>query len=532
MKAVRLLYHLARADFLERARRYSFLITLGLTILAAYVYVPPPDANYLTLGLGSYRGVYNSAWIGCAVAVLSSALLSLPAFYLVKNAIERDERTKVGQIIATTPLTKVQYTLGKAVSNFVFLSAMIGVIMIAAGAMQILRAEVLTLDLWALLSPFLIIVLPTMAVIAALAILFEAIPWLRGTLGNVVYFVLWWSILVFTAANVYSDPRATAEPINDMWGILVILSNMMRDTAATFPNYTGRVAIGATLLQAPLQTFVWEGMRWTPGIILGRLLWVGIAIGISSLAAFFFHRFDPALEKPKRARDAAAASVSDEKRPVETRSYSAHLSPLSPRQVHLRFGSLLLAELRLMFKGIRWWWLVLALGSIVATVLVPTDIARQLLPLVWLLPLALWSSMGCREARFGTDQLVFSAPYPIRVQLPSVWLAGVLITLIMGGGVAIKLGLAMDWMHLLAWASAALFIPTLALAFGVLSGGNKLFEVVYMVLWYVGPVNRLPYLDFMGAGETVSLAVISAFGMSTIGLLGMAVWARRRQIQR
>lgn len=125
---LRTFYHLMRADFLERSRRYSFLITLGLTIFAAYLYLPPSSANYLTLGLGNYRGVYNSAWIGGAVAVLCSALLSLPAFYLVKNSIERDEQTRVAQIIATTPFSKLRYILGKAFSNFVFLAAMVSII--------------------------------------------------------------------------------------------------------------------------------------------------------------------------------------------------------------------------------------------------------------------------------------------------------------------------------------------------------------------------------------------------------------------
>lgn len=531
MRSVRLLYHLALADFLERARRYSFLITLGLTIFAAYVYVPPKEADYLTLGLGNYRGVYNSAWIACAVAVLSSALLSLPAFYLVKNAIERDETTGVGQIIATTPLSKLQYTLGKTLSNLIFLSAMISVIIVATAAMQLLRAEELAIDLGALVLPFIVVVLPSMAMIAALAILFESIGWLRGTFGNVVYFFLWLVLLIVTAASLPTDPRRITESPNDLWGITLILSNMMRDTAATFPDYSGRVAIGAIQLQSPLQTFVWEGIRWTPEIIFARLLWVGSAIGISAFAAFFFHRFDPALEKSKRARDVTAPSDSQEAQTIEMKTYSAHLSPLSTRQIKLRLGSLLLAELRLMLKGIRWWGFIIALGLIVATVLVPTDIARQLLPLVWVLPLALWSSMGCREARFGTDQLVFSTPHPIRAQLPATWLAGIFVALIMGAGVAIKLGVAGDWMHLVAWGTAVIFIPSLALAFGVLSGSNILFEAVYMVLWYVGPINHAPYFDFMGAGEMVSLETMSAYWIITLAMLGVAVWARRRQTQ-
>jgi hypothetical protein len=32
MTNLRTIYHLARADFLERTRRYSFLVTLGLII--------------------------------------------------------------------------------------------------------------------------------------------------------------------------------------------------------------------------------------------------------------------------------------------------------------------------------------------------------------------------------------------------------------------------------------------------------------------------------------------------------------------
>jgi hypothetical protein len=99
-------YHLMRADLFERARRYSFLITLGFVVFAAYLYIPPKEADDLTLGLGNYRGVYNSAWVGGAMAVLSSTLLSLPAFYLVKNAIERfDPAHRRGG------MTKIPYAL-------------------------------------------------------------------------------------------------------------------------------------------------------------------------------------------------------------------------------------------------------------------------------------------------------------------------------------------------------------------------------------------------------------------------------------
>ncbi len=532
MNKLRALYHLMRADFLERSRRYSFLITIGLTIFAAYLYIPPSSTANLTLGFGNYRGVYNSAWVGGAVAVLCSTLLSLPAFYLVKNAIERDEQTRVGQIIATTPLSKPLYTLGKAFSNFVFLAVMVGVIALSAGVMQLIRGEVLSIDLWALLSPFFFSVLPAMAVIAAVAVLFETISWLRGTFGNVVYFVLWLILLVVSAANMPS-PRRIGEPSNDLWGIQMILSSMMNDTGAAFPDYQGSVAIGAVTLQAPLQTFTWQGIHWTGEIIFGRMMWMGAALGVSLFAALFFRRFDPAPQKLKPTRNMELTESfpldSVQSAPVPT---PVQLTPLVSGQHAFYPLHILRVELRLLFKGIRRWWLIVIFGLNVVGLLLPADSARQyLLPVAWILPLPLWSALGTREERYNTDQLVFCAPHPLSRQFPLAWLAGIAVTLVASAGVAVNLILYDDWLHLLAWGTGVLFIPTLALVLGVWSGSNKLFEVVYMLLWYAGPINRIESLDFMGANSIPPSGQVVLYWLITILLFAFAVVGRRRQLK-
>jgi hypothetical protein len=532
MNTLHTLYHSTRADLLERSRRYSFFITLGLTIFAAYLYLPPSSASYLTLGLGNYRGVYNSAWVGGAMAVLCSALLSLPAFYLVKNAIARDEQTGVGQIIATTPISKSLYALGKASSNFVFLAAMVGVIALSAGAMQLIRAEIFRIDLWALLSPFVFCVLPSMAVIAALAVLFETIPWLRGTFGNVVYFVLWLVLLIVSAANMPS-PQQAGDPTNDLWGIQVILSGMIADTATAFPGYQGSVTIGTATLPAPLQTFAWNGIRWTAGIVLGRMIWLGAAIGIALLAAVFFRRFDPAprVSRPGRgAKRGEPAALEDTQLP--SMAAPIDLTPLAPAERTYRPTPVLLAELRLLVKGVRWWWFIAVAGLNVAGLLLPAESTRPyLLPVAWILPLGLWSALGTREVRHNTGQLVFSARHPLGRQFPLMWLAGIIVTLVASVGVAVNLILAADWPHLLAWGTGALFIPTLALALGVWSSSSKLFEVVYMLWWYAGPINRVEMLDFMGTSPNLQLSRQLGYGLLTILLYALAVLGRKRQIK-
>ncbi len=188
-----------------------------------------------------------------------------------------------------------------------------------------------------------------------------------------------------------------------------------------------------------------------------------------------------------------------------------------------------LAEKRHPVKGTRWWWFIVALGLIIAGLFVPADSMRYVLPAVWLWPLALWSSLGCCEARYGVGQLVFSAPHLLRRQLPTLRLAGVVVALATGSGVAIRLALVGDLTHLVTWGTASLFIPSLALALGTWSSNNKLFEVVYLIWWYAGPVNRVPHLDFMGTGEQSGVDASWVYWIGTVILLGLTVLGRQRQ---
>jgi hypothetical protein len=189
MKAGRayILYHMVRADFLERVRRYSFLLTLAFAVYLGYA----AYSGHVVLRLDDYRGILNSAWLGSLMALVGGIFLSLVGFYIVKNSILRDQDTRVGRILATTPMNKSFYTLAKMASNFAVLASMIGVLALATVAMQLLRAEDSHIDWWALLSPLLLLALPCMAVTAALAVLFETLPLLRSGAGNVLYFFLW-----------------------------------------------------------------------------------------------------------------------------------------------------------------------------------------------------------------------------------------------------------------------------------------------------------------------------------------------------
>ena len=102
MRSARVIYHLARADFLERVRRYSFLVMLGLVILLGY----QTAIGNVRLQLGQYRGEFNSAWIAGMMSIIITFFLGWFGFYLVKGSVARDRETGVGQIMATTPMSR------------------------------------------------------------------------------------------------------------------------------------------------------------------------------------------------------------------------------------------------------------------------------------------------------------------------------------------------------------------------------------------------------------------------------------------
>ncbi|MGA2168694.1 MAG: hypothetical protein ABSG62_10820 [Terracidiphilus sp.] len=517
MSRPRALYQLVRADFLERVRRYSFLLTLAFSVYLGYAVY----AGQITLQLDKYRGVNNSAWLGSVIGLVASFWLTLVGFYIVKNAIQRDRQTRVGQILATTPISKSFYTLSKALSNFAVLGAMVLVLALAALVIQFSQGVDSNIDLFALVSPVLIFGLSAVAVAAALAVLFESLPVLRGGVGNIFYFFLWTALITFSVATLGKGPWfPTSSGFTDFTGIASLMGQMQAQVRALDPQYNGNVSFSIGGLHPTTETFLWTGLKWTPALLISRGMLFAIAVALALLAALFFDRFDPARAGWLTAKRQRSTSKSAAPEPAPTQApaksfeqsvldlpqphlSAAHLTPLlrtaSQAGSRTRFFALAAAELRLLLRGHAWWWSTVAAGLFIACLFSPLDAARSgVLVAAWLWPALIWSQMGTREAQFSTGPLIFSAPHAVPRQLLATYAAGVLVAAITGGGLGLHLLYERDFAGLIAWATGALFIPALALVLGVASGSRKFFEALYTAWWYVGPLHHIHGLDFMG----------------------------------
>lgn len=524
----RILYHLARADFLERVRRYSFLVTLAFALYLGYL----AATGQILLNLGKYQAVYNAAYVGGFMSYLTDVFLTLFGFYIVKNAVERDRKTGVGQILAASSLGKLDYCFGKFASNFAVLGVMVVLLAGAGVVMYLLHGDKSGFHPLPVLVTFAVFCVPAIAFTAAMAVFFETVPVLRSGVGNLIYFFVWNGILVSGAATIFMQGD---HPFLDLTGGFSFWYSMATALSAQFPGAVAN-SFALTVASLPNPTigaFRWNGFSWTPILLLSRVFWLGLAFALTYAGAAVFDRFQTASSRESgHALDFATPLPATEAARVRV---DAHLNAatLTPVTSRFRFTAVLVAELRLMFKGQRWWWYVVAAGFAIASgAVVPRDARGILLAFAWVWPLFLWSSMGVRESRDQTSQLIFSTPHPLARQLPAIWLAGFSVALVAGSGFALRFLLAGDFSGLRVWIIGALFIPTFALALGVWSGGSKLFEIVYFILWYLGPVHSTAPLDFMGAAPITAHTRYPLFYLALTGVLALAAMVgRKRQLQ-
>lgn len=163
-------------------------------------------------------------------------LLGWFGFFLGREKFNRTRlRDRRGQIMAATPLSRSLYLLGKWLSNFVVLSLLVLILMLAAVAMQFIQREAPQIHFWALSAPFVFVALPFMALVAALAVLFESTAWLRGSLGNVVYFFLF--ILGIALVAIMFGGQM---PLLDWLGFGVFKADMAEAVRAALPRLPGR----------------------------------------------------------------------------------------------------------------------------------------------------------------------------------------------------------------------------------------------------------------------------------------------------
>ncbi|AUS09226.1 hypothetical protein C1X05_10590 [Laceyella sacchari] len=507
-------FTIIRTEMLRQIRSYPFMITLALIIFMGYALVPTSDAGYTILHTGGVRGIYNSAWLSAMATVASATLLWLFGFYLLRSNISTDRQLNIGTLIVPSPYRNGQYLFTKALSNWLLLLMMHLALIFAFMVMQLVRRESVIINVWDYFAPFLFVIVPSFAVLAALTILFDVIPGLKGALGNFIYFFLW------AALGAFSLEKYTWA---DVMGVQFIFSAIIADAKQHVPLADESFGFGYNEI-GKLQTFVWDGITWTPDIIQSRLTWFIWAIGLFAVALLIFrrnsllNRHAPAESKPGNPAV----------KPLLQQELTPGTMALSPLQGEKRYELIphIRVELKLISKDFPRWWYIVTLLLIAGSLFLPYNELKDWMGLLLVWPIALWSQMATREKRYRMTALVTSSGPPL-LQTLSIWIAGLLATFALGIGVTLNTIMAGDWDFLLSWVVGMCFVPTLALLSGVISGPKKVFEVIYLLLWYMGPMQYESALDFYGLHLTSKLTWF--YFLCTVVLLATALFLKKKQ---
>jgi hypothetical protein len=507
MNTRRILYHVARADFLERVRRYSFLLTLGGALCLCHQIF----AGNMVIHFHRQRGTFNSAWTGAVITLVATQFVGLFGFFPVKNTIDRDHITGVGELLAANPISNLQYVVGKALSNFAVLSLIILVLAVAAVPLQWHVGEA-AIDAEALFAPFLLIAWPMMALVAATAVLFETIEPLRGGFGNLLYALFFGVVITLAAHHIIPDPT----------GLETFHQSMLSAVRAVDPAVKAGFGFGGSL-HTTRRTFEWAGLHWTVWQLFQPVMWLAVSGVICGLASICFDRFDG-------TRTAVASAVAGPEATVVASSPALRVHRLPAAAVRFSLLRLVGAELRLVMAGSPPWWLAGGAACVVAGLVVPAAWIPDVLMVAWIWPVLHWSPMGNREVRHQTRDYVFSAAHPLRRQLVAAWLAGVVLALLITAGVTARLAVSMNWRGLGSVIVGALFVPSLALALGTWTASSKAFEVIYTVIWYIGVANHARVLDFTLSTDERGLTL--RWLVSSAALLAASWIGRWRSLRR
>jgi hypothetical protein len=501
METLRRLHAILLADLRERTRTPRFWIVVAVVAAATWFCFPAVDSGQLAISVDDARGRYSSAWTGLSLALMYSTLLAWAGFYLVRGTVLRDFDTRVWQLLVATPMTRAGYLVAKWASHMVVFALVIAVGLAVGVVAQMVRGEDRAFDLIELVKPAFVLTVPALSLTAFFAILFDMVPFLRRTAGNVLYFFVW--LLLFATLSMSFDQgvdAAMAQSMSDPGGLSLVQHAMARALAHETPalDFT-QLSVGMGEIAGRPRLFEWTTWHLEPGALVGRLFWLVLGLFASAALA-------PLLDRAAARTEAAPAADRAGRR---LRWLARVLAPLERGA----FGTLVAAELQLALRRRSLvWWAVLLICAIVQLA-GPLENAAVAAVVAWMLGIDVHARVLLREAETRTGGLVFTAPDAARrlslARLSSALLLSLFaVAPLLLRSVSTHTGLT--GVVLLVAATVA----ALGLAGGALFRSPRPYELAMVLLAYAGVQGGGPL-----AVAALSPAMVAGIGVALVASL-------------
>ncbi|WP_442265270.1 hypothetical protein ACSIGC_13140 [Tenacibaculum sp. ZS6-P6] len=478
-------FNIIKGNYLQYIRSYSFLITIAFSLFIAFNFVPSQEANYTTVSFGGYTGDYTAEWIGFVTAILASTFLSLCGFFLVNGSIKKDIETRIGHIIGTTKISNIAYIFSKIASNFLVLLTILLIIFITGIALFFLYGNTHTFNVLSFIIPYVLIAIPTLFLIANLAVVLEIFFPTKRMLQYGVFLFLFFATL-FSATN-----NETSVFSSDIFGIQHVTSSVANQVQETFNKKDIGLSIGfVSGSRNPEKTFQMNSLFFPSWYIYSRLFWILIAALVSVIASFFFHRFNYK-ESPRKT-----ITISEE---TKYKSADFKLGNLN-QDIEMSYSLAPLIEAELLMivrKNPSYLW-ILTICGFTSMFFIPLSIAHlYVLPILWFLQVTVWSDLVTKDQTFRTHFFTNSSYNPLKRLTISRIIAGLSISLFIALPVLIRYLIELNFSSVLNVLLGAIFIVLVAVFLGAFTKSKKTFEITFFFLVYCN-LNQVKELDYFG----------------------------------
>ncbi|MEO8102823.1 MAG: hypothetical protein ABI790_09865 [Betaproteobacteria bacterium] len=278
-----------------RMRRLSSLVALMAVVAISWAMVVDPGQGEALITVGKRALVYSSAVLAVGSSGLAAILFGLAGFYLVRGRTRDDLICGLGSVLAATPMRSSVFLFARWLGAAAYLFALMLALMATMLVVQWVRG-VPPLQPLVYLQTYLLLVLPTLLLVASFAVLCDAYAPLMGKGGDVLYFLFW--IGQFTAVPVEVSKQSGgpgALAAIDISGLAAVMSRF-RQLFNTNSFAIGGNTYDMSLPPLPLNDF------WTGELIAMRLVCMLVATLPLFVAIALFHRYSPDRVKAVSAR--------------------------------------------------------------------------------------------------------------------------------------------------------------------------------------------------------------------------------------
>ncbi len=178
-----------------------WVVIVGTMIGARYI-IPLPGEGYVTLSVNNAYPVANSGVIGLQLGVVAALLLTPLAYIFLRAGPTKIQPYQIGDV---TPARRFARNLGQGSADTAILWLVLFLIGISGIILSLFRLPLSEIRPLHTIAVMFVVAAPSLALIAAIRVLFDARPFLRGAGGDFVFFLIWMFGNVI-AASMFMSP--------------------------------------------------------------------------------------------------------------------------------------------------------------------------------------------------------------------------------------------------------------------------------------------------------------------------------------